>query len=308
MSQSLRRYTALRMLVVFTWLLAGGALCESQTSDDQRGIMDQQELLLKGGELSADGAAELEKKLQTDPDDLESRLQLLGYYFRDRRGSSDARQKHVLWMISHHPDARIAGNPELQVNHILEREAYSQAKAIWLEQVEKDDASAAVLGNAARFFLLSEQSRAETLLKRAQSLEPHAGEWSEQLGHLYMLRMNTARGNVRQDLADRALAEFERAAQQQQEEQERFHLLPDLARTAFEAGHAGKAETYATTLLESARDDQQNWNAGNSIHHGNLVLGRLALQSGRHRESQGLSARSRQERPVHHNSIPSVRT
>lgn len=280
MARLLATLTAIAALVVLVCLIADLATGEPRSPEELRRFMDQHELLRRGGDLSADDAAKLEAKLEAAPNDLESRLRLLGYYFRARRAGGEARLKHVLWMIRHHPDSRIAANPELHVNQILEREAYSQAKAVWLEQVDKDDVSAAVLGNAARFFLLSEQSRAEELLKKAQTLEPHAGEWSEQLGHLYMLRMTSARGNNRRELANLSLAEFERAADQHQEERARFHLLPDLAKTAFEAGDAGKANRYATTLLELAQDEQHEWNAGNSIHHGNLMLGRLALQSG----------------------------
>lgn len=282
MARTLGRLTALSILVVFPWLVADSAFSQSHIQEDQRLFAQQQDLLRQGRELSADAAEELEKKLEKDPGDLESRIQLLGYYFRAQHTSAEARgarQKHVLWVIEHHPEARFAGGPEASLNHILDRDAYSQAKKLWLKQAKKDGAKASVLGNAARFFLLAERDRAEELLKKAQTLEPHVGEWSQQLGHLYWLSMHGALGEARRELARKALTQFERAAEQKKGERQRFYLLPNLATTAFESGASKKAKKYATEMLDMSREIKRDWNTGNAIHHGHLTLGRLALQA-----------------------------
>jgi hypothetical protein len=59
---------------------------------------------------------------------------------------------------------------------------------------------------------------------------------------------------------------------------ERFHALSNLAKVAFEAGELGKAESYARELLAAAADYQKDWNYGNAIFHGNMVIGRVALR------------------------------
>ena len=58
---------------------------------------------------------------------------------------------------------------------------------------------------------------------------------------------------------------------------QRFYALPDLAKAAVEAGEYMKAEFYARELLAPVVEVGRNWNSGNAIHDGNLVIGRVAL-------------------------------
>jgi hypothetical protein len=62
--------------------------------------------------------------------------------------------------------------------------------------------------------------------------------------------------------------------------QERFYALAGLAKAAFDAGEFDKSERYARELL-SAAIDQRDWNYGNAVFFGNMVLGRVALQRDR---------------------------
>jgi hypothetical protein len=59
-----------------------------------------------------------------------------------------------------------------------------------------------------------------------------------------------------------------------------FFDLRTLAKTAFEAGDLEKAQSYATRLLDMAHQGPENWNTGNAIHDGYMVLGRVALRRG----------------------------
>lgn len=61
---------------------------------------------------------------------------------------------------------------------------------------------------------------------------------------------------------------------------ERFFALGDAAKSAAELGDVAKARHYATDLLDLAVFFRKNWNYGNAIHDGHMVLGRLALASG----------------------------
>jgi len=61
---------------------------------------------------------------------------------------------------------------------------------------------------------------------------------------------------------------------------ELFYALPRLAKAAFAAGDLDQAQTYATQLLEMASEYPNDWNYGNAIHDGNMVLGRVALRRG----------------------------
>ena len=52
------------------------------------------------------------------------------------------------------------------------------------------------------------------------------------------------------------------------------------ARIALQKGKSSRAERDARQLLAIAERYQSDWNYGNAIHHGNLILGRVALRSG----------------------------
>lgn len=56
--------------------------------------------------------------------------------------------------------------------------------------------------------------------------------------------------------------------------------MADLAVSAFEAGNTEKAQQYASELLHSAPQFKNDWNYGNALHKGNIVLGRVALKTG----------------------------
>ena len=60
----------------------------------------------------------------------------------------------------------------------------------------------------------------------------------------------------------------------------KFYALDDVAKESFNTGRIQEAEVYANELLKMAPDFQGNWNYGNAIQDGNLVLGRIAVRNG----------------------------
>jgi predicted Zn-dependent protease len=64
-------------------------------------------------------------------------------------------------------------------------------------------------------------------------------------------------------------------------EENKFYALDDAAKQSFEVGKIDDARKYATELLTLAPKFQSNWNYGNAIQDGNLVLGRIAVREGR---------------------------
>lgn len=61
---------------------------------------------------------------------------------------------------------------------------------------------------------------------------------------------------------------------------ERFYALPDAAKASFEVGNVEEARGYARELLTLAPRFTDDWNHGNAIHDGHMVLGRVALREG----------------------------
>ena len=126
----------------------------------------------------------------------------------------------------------------------------------------------------------AERATAEELLKKAQVLEPNNPQWSKRLGQLYRIAMKGAVSNARREFAEKSALQFRQAIELQDDPSDVYYILVDLAEVSLESGSVEEAKTYASQLLEMATDRPRNWNSGNAIHHGNLVLGRLALQSG----------------------------
>lgn len=240
-------------------------------------------LALAGGDLSEAAAQELENELKQTPDDLDIRAKLLGYYFLRQRESASirkTRELHVLWVIQNHPEAEIAGTPYAGLQSMLGGEAYAQGKAIWEQQVSAHPNDPAVVRNAVKFFLLNDPTLAEDLLKKGAALEPNNPQWPESLGHLYTLRASRKHEQHKSQSSALALKELERAYVLSANDPNKSHMLNKLAQAAYDADEFEKAKLYADQAIEAARLEKNNWNTGNAIHHGNLILGRLALKAG----------------------------
>ena len=236
---------------------------------------------MAGTRLDDAAAAALERKIERDPDDLETRTVLLGYYFGSHYGSPEknaARRRHVLWVIRNHPEAEIAGLPYAELDAVLDADGYRAASALWKEQVKDDATSVQVLGNAASFFGLTDPTLAAGLLERAAKLEPGSSEWPGRLGDLHsrtLIGLDDA--GQRRATAARALADFERALALATND-ERSMYLADAAEVAFVSGAIEAARKHANELLATAVPGR--WDHGNAVHHGNTVLGRIALRDG----------------------------
>ena len=63
------------------------------------------------------------------------------------------------------------------------------------------------------------------------------------------------------------------------DEMRRYYALGPMAKAAVQAGQLKKAATYATELLNGSHD-RKDWNYGNAIHDGNMVLGIVSLRRG----------------------------
>ncbi len=235
-------------------------------------------LAVEGARLSADEVADLEKKLLQTPDDLAARTQLLGFYFTNRSGeASQARVEHVVWIILNHPDSPIAGTPYAHINAILESDAYARARSAWMQQIELHENDALVHGNAAKFFTLSDRELAKELLEKASELDPADARWPRQLGQVYFLGLSGDSDEARANHAAYSLQMYEKALSLE-DELARRSMLQEVAKIAFETADFEKARSYALEMVSEA--DESSWNYGNTIHHGNLILGRLALRSG----------------------------
>lgn len=238
--------------------------------------------LWKGRHLNSDEAELLEEKLVGEPDDVTSRTQLLGFYSRSRSqpdaSTLAAIRSHVLWLVRHSPDAPVLGSPDGTISRKADPEGYSEGRKAWMNHLENDPDNVTILGHAARFLHFSERKTRIELLQRARSLDPSNAEWPRRLGREYEANIFREAKLTGNEAAEKALEMYENAFELS-DEGDRETLLEDLANVAFEAGRHDEARQYAESLLQGAGDGM-SWNYGNRVHHGNLILGRIALAQG----------------------------
>jgi tetratricopeptide (TPR) repeat protein len=239
-------------------------------------------------QITATDAEALEQGLIKNPDNLTAREQLITYYFNALLTSKapdieEKREQHVFWLIEHHPESDLAGSPEAQIEPMGfsgSTEGYERAKQLWLQQVDIHPDNQRILSNAGQFFLISNEKLGRELLEKALALDPSNTETSSRLAQSYdMERLFASSPDEKTALAQKSLALRERALERA-EGVDRFYALGDTAKDAFEAGELEKAEQYASELLQSAPKFKDDWNYGNALFEGNIVLGRIALQHG----------------------------
>lgn len=266
-----------QILFVVILLLTQGAT----TATAQYTFQRVNETVAAGRSLSADEIKALEKNLNSDDNELESRLKLLGYYF-DKQGKDDAakaRRKHVYWLIRNHPKHEAALSPIAFIHPESDPQGSRTVTRLWLDQAEKHGEDATILATAAAMIMHTDNAKAEQFLKKAQTLEPDNAQWSERLGYLYKRDHQKSTGDKRRQLAQQSMAEFERALSQHADPSDTYTLLNGLAAVAYEAGDVEKASLYAEQLLERSKEDKDHWHNGNAVHDANTVLGRIAIQS-----------------------------
>jgi beta-lactamase regulating signal transducer with metallopeptidase domain len=135
--------------------------------------------------MTVEEAAALERSLETNPDDVETREKLIIFYDQAGKVSWEEKlagmRRHGLWRLENLP------HTDLWIPNISKRydpEGYAQATRLWTAQTSKPDATAQTLGRAATFFGRYDKPIAEELLLRAWRLEPD-GPWAARLGDLY---------------------------------------------------------------------------------------------------------------------------
>jgi tetratricopeptide (TPR) repeat protein len=242
--------------------------------------MDAQRLAMLGGQMTLADKVSLEEEVAKNPNDVESRTKLLGYYFTKGRQDADAksnRGRHIVSLIENAPESDVLGLPYGRLDKILERKDYDRAKQAWQKVIQESPENLSVLRNASTFFLLHDRDISEELLIKGQRLDAKDPRWPSSLGELYSLGlMRVPAGPARKAAAIKAFQQF-KLAYDLSDAVKRDALLVSLAKTTCAAGLNDDAKAFATKMLD---EDNADWNRGNRIHHGNLILGQIALSDG----------------------------
>jgi hypothetical protein len=246
--------------------LVGTVLAETADFPSQSQLNQREAALtrMKGGELTAEQAARLVPELASDPSALDKRIQRIGYLrAHDSLGSRDELRAHALWLIENRPEwcfQEMCSISEFGPD-------YLKGRRLWLAHLDRQPATATLVGHAASYFMEFELERAIELLRRGRQLEPDDDTWAKRLSFTESLQQRHEAAPA--DHYEKLLADYERVPDDT--------MLAALARAALAAGELEPAELYARAALEaSSRLD--GWYRGLAVYYGHSTLGLLALE------------------------------
>ena len=248
-------------------------------------------VLTRSEDAKSDSCEPMEAQLKTDAGNLELHQKLIECYFNaeihspSRRAEIEkARAAQELWLVQHAPESKFAGSVAASIDSYSYPGDYTEIKNAWMAQVKTHAENANVLANAAKFLRAREdQAKAEELATKAHRMDPENADVALTLAQLYHLQaisnpaLKARLASQSLQLREQVLNSLSRAEKPRQ--------LQEAAKDAFDAGDTAKAKRYAEQLLELAQQGER-WSIGDSIHQGNLVLGRLALRGGNVEEAK----------------------
>src|SRR5437867_8913684 len=229
-------------------------------------------LLHSGKSLLRSKVDELETALRKDPNNIDERLMLIGYYTANGRGAADRLRlrSHVLWVIGNHPEHASTAEPSLR-DLPDDPEGNSAILELWKRNLAAHSTDLPVLKNAEKFFFGKDPAEADRLIHRISEREPNNREWPAELASLY--RMFGIPGENIDNPGERALEEYRRVLELTKNPAAREALPGEMADAAFRIGDFPAAVELAKIYLKSS--DRL------AVQRANTILGRVALRTGR---------------------------
>ncbi|HLH30707.1 MAG TPA: hypothetical protein VKY31_05860, partial [Terriglobia bacterium] len=228
-------------------------------------------LLYSGKSISKAKAEELEADVRKNPEKIESRLLLIGYYGANAKTAAERTKlrEHVLWMVQNHPEHPATAEPALRE---IPDDADGNAKilALWTKNIAAHPDDLAVMKDAEKYFFGKDPAEADQLIHQISAREPDNREWPTELANLY--RMFGVPGETINDPAQRAVEAYKRVLALTNNQAARQSLAGDMAQDAFKLGDFPAAATLAKIYLDGV--DRA------AVQRGNTILGRIALRSG----------------------------
>jgi TonB family protein len=145
---------------------------------------DVSEFFNQGIAISASDAAELERQVTSEPEDLAARSKLMSCYYT--HGNKELLLEHMFWLIEHHPEAEVfqVAPPISPRRFLTGRTLFQRAEALWLEQADRHGRDVRVLLNAARAVEQYDVDAARRLYSRARQIDPNNPEPTSKLAEL----------------------------------------------------------------------------------------------------------------------------
>jgi hypothetical protein len=121
--------------------------------------------------LSAEDAAKIESSLQANPEDLDSRMELLVYFDLNKQNKPFTDQ--LLWFINHHPSLETLpmSTGLFRRGQQLSDDSRDRIGMAWEKAMAENTDSPFVIFNAASFLAGTDSERALHLLRKAEALD-----------------------------------------------------------------------------------------------------------------------------------------
>ncbi|HSK74793.1 MAG TPA: hypothetical protein VK892_24050, partial [Pyrinomonadaceae bacterium] len=239
--------------------------------------------------------AQLETKLKTNPNDIESRKMLLRFYsdyeIKPTPARAKSRLRHRLWFVQNRPEmteTEIFGFG-LPYGTTDEGE-YQILKAEWLKQVAANKTNAQIRLNAVAFLRYEEPETAENLLLEGQKINGEDYRFPFLLSDIYHDQAESFENaenpaKIKEffqkgfETGEKALIllKKERSASR---DYDRRELLQNLVVSAFQMEKFDRAKSFATELILDFGQDSTDSGYTKAAHIGNIYLGRAALREG----------------------------
>lgn len=222
----------------------------------------------------------LESRLAATPDDLETRVKLIGAAFLNNDPGVQARRReHLKWLARMHPEIDLGGYAFVPGPEDLP-EDYPELRDLWLDAVSRKPTDLRVLEAAAGFLRFHDAAIAGEICRKAVALAPDDIDWRRELANTYVrLSSGAASEDERRRHAASAMREFQAALGMTDDADDRIDIQMDIARAAADALDWPVAVEAARYVLQEKECIRGEWNYGNVIHRANIVLGRAALAS-----------------------------
>jgi len=139
---------------------------------------------------------DLEQRIRQEPDDIEARSRLIGYYFIHQHRSPilfERHTEHVSWLIENMPTNPLAGSHFITIrkdpdNMWDEEFVYKKLKEIWKTKVDQNPNDVKIVYHAARFVMLEDTELAEKYLLRAREIDPANLQFIDDIKYLRMYK------------------------------------------------------------------------------------------------------------------------
>lgn len=228
-------------------------------------------LLYLAKEISKPKANELEAEIRKNPENLDDRISLIGYYSWNGRTPADRQRlrTHVLWLLGNHPEHPAVGEPSVR-DLPDDPEGNRQILALWDRNLELRGDDLNVLKNAEKFFFAREPAKAERILRQLHEKEPGNQQWPNELIKLYVMFGLPDFDNDRP--SEKAAEAYSRVLQLTSNPAARELIASDMAQATFKTGDFAEAAQFAKIDLQTANPA--------AAQRANTILGRVALRSG----------------------------